>query len=267
VHAKIVAPEATHADAFPMTSELRSARRGSTLVLTISDAATCNVLTPQICAAGIEALAVAEADEAVSLVVVHGDLGNFSAGEALPGGAAAPGPAADSGAAMIDALHAWIDGLRAFPKPVVAAVEGTAADAGLALALACDVVVAAHDARFVMTGAAKGRMPLAGLSWHLGQRLPRALALQWLWLGATVEAAAMRELGLVAAITQQGTALDEALRLGERLAAAPLPATIAVKELVDASRVNMLTQHLDLEKRRRTDLAADRASSRASGPA
>ena len=56
-----------------MTSELRSARRASTLVLTISDAATRNVLTPQICAAGIEALAVAEADEAVSLVVVHGE--------------------------------------------------------------------------------------------------------------------------------------------------------------------------------------------------
>lgn len=237
-----------------MTSELRSARRASTLVLTISDAATSNALTPQICAAGIEALAVAEADEAVSLVVVHGDAGNFSAGEALPSRTAAPGLAADSGAAAIDALHAWIDGLRAFPKPVVAAVEGVAADAGLALALACDVVVAAEDARFVITGAASGRMPLAGLSWHLGQRLPRALALQWLWLGATVEAQTMRAFGLAAALTRQGSALDEALRLGERLAAVPFAASVAVKELVDASLGNTLTHHLDVEKSRRADI-------------
>ena len=251
-----------HVAARSMSSELRSARRDTTLVLTISDAASGNALTQQICAAGVEALAVAEADATVSSVVIHGDGGNFSSGAAMPRPDAVAGRTGNVASSALDALHAWIDGLHAFPKPVVAAVDGVAADGGLALALACDLIVAAQDARFVVAGATAGRSPVAGLSWQLGQRLPRGLALQWLWLGATVDARAMQQLGLVAAVTPHGSALDEALRLGERLAAVPFAGSAAVKELVDASLANTLTQQLDLEKSRLADVVADRASSR-----
>jgi enoyl-CoA hydratase/carnithine racemase len=250
-----------------MSSELRSARRASTLVLTISDAANGNALTQQICAAGVEALAVAEADATVSAVVIRGDGGDFSKGAALVGVDELTGRSGTLASSMLDALHAWIEGLRAFPKPVVAAVEGLAADAGLALALACDLVVAAEDARFVATGAAAGRSPVAGLSWQLGQRLPRGLALQWLWLGATVEARAMRELGFVAAVTPPAGALDEAFRLGERLAGVPPAAAAAAKELLDAVHANTLTRQLDLERSRLAGVVADRASRRDGGVA
>lgn len=250
-----------------MSSELCSARRASTLVLTISDTSSGNPLTQQICAAGVEALAVAEADATVSSVVIHGDGGNFSSGAPMHGLDEVTGGSGNFTSSALDALHAWIDGLRAFPKPVVAAVEGIAADAGLALALACDLIVAAQDARFVVAGAAAGRLPLAGLSWHLGQRLPRGLALQWLWLGAAVEARAMNELGVVAAVTPPGGALDAALRLGQRLAGVPPAAAAAAKELLDAACINTLTRQLDLERSRLADIVADRRSRRAGGSA
>ena len=64
----------------------------------------------------------------------------------------------------------------------------------------------------------------------------------------------MKAFGLAAALTRQGSALDEALRLGERLAAVPFAASVAVKELVDASLGNTLTHHLDVEKSRGADI-------------
>ena len=136
-----------------MPSELLTERRGTTLVLTISDPPTRNTLSAQVIAAGIEALGVAEADPEVRCVVLQGAGGHFCAGGNVQGlvERRAAGEAAQR--RMLDHLHHWIETMASYPKPIVAAVEGAAAGAGFSLALACDLVVAASDARFVMSHA------------------------------------------------------------------------------------------------------------------
>jgi hypothetical protein len=75
----------------------------------------------------------------------------------------------DAQARMLERLHRWIETLHSFPKPVIAAVEGAAAGAGFSIALACDLVVAAEDARFMLSHAKLGLSPDGGATWQLAR--------------------------------------------------------------------------------------------------
>src|SRR5437868_6091993 len=119
-----------------MPSELLTSREGSTLILTLSDPATRNTLSPQVYSAGVEALNVAES-----------------------------------------------------------------------------------DARFVMSYGKVGLTPDGGGSWHLARLLPRALALEMMWLAGPVKPERLLALGLVNRVTDKGQALAEALALADKLAA------------------------------------------------
>ena len=114
-------------------------------------------------------------------------------------------------------LHDWIEAIRTYPKPVIAAVEGSAAGAGLALVLACDLVVAARSARFATAYARVGLSPDGGTSWHLARALPRALAAEMLMCGDLVEAERLHALGLVNRLADTGQALQAALDLADTL--------------------------------------------------
>ena len=93
-------------------------------------------------------------------------------------------------AQSIEGLHSWIEAIRTFPKPVIAAVEGAAAGAGFSLALACDFIVAADDAVFVMAYSNVALSPDGGASWSLSQALPRQLVSELLMGGERIGAAA-----------------------------------------------------------------------------
>ncbi len=147
-----------------MTAELKSTTEGRTMVLTLSNPAQRNALGPAIYAAGIEALNSAEDSDEVRSVVIVGEGAWFCAGGSLQrlrdNRREPPAVQAES----IDALHSWIDSIRTFPKPVIAAVEGAAAGAGFSLALACDFVVAARDAVFAASYSNVALTPDGGLS-------------------------------------------------------------------------------------------------------
>jgi enoyl-CoA hydratase/carnithine racemase len=234
-----------------MPSELLTERRDGTLVLTLSDPPTRNTLSPQIYAAGIEALNVATDDEAVRCVVLRGDGAHFCSGGDLKRLAGTRALGIEAGPAeqrqSIERLHGFIEALRSCPKPVIAAVEGHAAGAGFSLALACDLIVAADDAKFTMAYGRIGLSPDGGGSWHLAQRLPRALVLQMLWLPEPLAASQLHQWGLVNQMAGTGQALTEALRLGQRLAQMSPDAVSSVKELVSAASQRPLAAHLGEE--------------------
>jgi len=215
-----------------MPSELLTSREGSTLILTLSDPATRNTLSPQVYSAGVEALNVAESDDSVRAVIVRGDGEHFCAGGDLNRiiGLRKTGPQAQS--ESIALFHQLIESLRAFPKPVIAAVEGFAAGGGMSLALACDLIVAASDAKFVMSYGKVGLTPDGGGSWHLARLLPRALALELIWLAGPIKPERLLALGLVNRVTDKGQALAEALALADKLAAMAPNAVAGAKELV-----------------------------------
>lgn len=236
-----------------MTAQLLSQRRDATLVLTLSDPQARNALSPQASAAGIEALSVAEADPEVRAVVLVGEGAHFCAGGHLKRLAANRAAGDDTQAQQLQRFHDFIEALRTHPKPVIAAVEGAAAGGGFSLALACDLIVAAEDARFSMAYGRIGLSPDGGGSWHLAQALPRALALQLIWLGETVEARELQRLGLVNRVTDSGQALAEALRLAAQLAACAPNALASAKDLINQARQRPLGEHLDAERKHFVD--------------
>jgi len=231
-----------------MPSELLTERRGTTLVLTISDPATRNTLSAQVIAAGIEALGVAESNPEVRAVVVQGADGHFCAGGNVNGlvERRAAGEAAQR--RMLEDLHHWIETIASFPKPVIAAVEGAAAGAGFSLALACDLIVASSEARFVVSHGKLGLSPDGGATARLVEALPPALVKQLVWLAEPVPATMLHERGVVALVSMPGNALADALILADRLAALAPGAIASVKELVAQAPRRTLGEQLGAER-------------------
>jgi len=231
-----------------MPSRLLSERRGSALVLTISDPATRNTLSPQVYTAGTEALQEAAADSALTGVVLRGDGAHFCAGGDLQRLAASRDGPPDRVRVNIDRFHAFVLAMRSCAKPVIAAVEGHAAGGGCSLVLACDLIIAAEGARFTMSYGRAGLSPDGGGTYHLAQALPRALALQMLWLPEPMTARQWQELGLVNAVTADGQALTEAIAWVERLSRMAGNAVASAKALVGQARSRTLAEQLDAER-------------------
>ena len=231
-----------------MPSELLTEREGSTLLLTISDPETRNTLSAQVLSAGIEALGVAESDEQVAAVILRGAGGHFCAGGNVQGLAERREAGRAAQRQMLEQLHQLVEALRVFPKPVIAAVEGAAAGAGFSLALNCDLIVAADDAKFTMSYGRLGLSPDGGATWNLVQSLPRMLVQRMVWLAEPLGAAELHRLGVVGWIAASGQASAEALRLAARLAAMASNAISSGKELVQQAASRTMHQQLAAER-------------------
>lgn len=231
-----------------MTTELQTERVGATQIMTLVGPATRNALSPQVYAAGIETLNVAESNDDVRAVILTGAGDHFCGGGDLQRLTHNRQHDLPKIAEHIDAFHQWIEALRSFPKPVIAAVEGMAAGGGLSLVLACDLVVAAENARFVSAYSQVGLSPDGGASWHLARTLGRGPALQLLWQSTPISAQQMAHWGVVHQVTPAGTVLEQALIWAEQLAQAPAGVLTSIKELVNEAPAQTLRQQLDAEK-------------------
>jgi enoyl-CoA hydratase/carnithine racemase len=226
-----------------MTSELKSTSNGRTMVLTLSNPEHRNALGPEMYAAGVEALSVAESSSEVRSVVITGEGATFCAGgnlQRLQDNRQRP---PDVQAQSIEGLHGWIEAIRTFPKPVIAAVEGAAAGAGFSLALACDLIVAAEDAHVVMAYSSVALSPDGGASWSLARSMPRQLAAELLLLGERIGAPRLQALGVVNRIVPAGAALDDALAIAGRLNDRAPNVLASIKELMaDADAASLQSQ-------------------------
>ena len=231
-----------------MPSSLKSTSEGQTLILTISNPEFKNALSPEIYAAGVEALNAAETNPEIRSVIIMGEGATFCAGGNLQRLLANRQQPKEVQAQSIDGLHSWIDSIRTYPKPIIAAVEGAAAGAGFSLALACDFCVAADNAVFVMSYSTVGLSPDGGSSWALARTLPRQLASEILMCGERVSAQRLHDFGLVNTVCSSGSALQEALALAERLNARAPNVMASIKELLNDADTNNLSQHLQAER-------------------
>jgi enoyl-CoA hydratase/carnithine racemase len=231
-----------------MSDQLTTTRRGATLVLTISNPDVRNALSPAMSAAAIEALEGAESNDAVHSVVLTGEGAHFCAGGNLNRLLSNRQHPKEVQAQSIDALHGWIEAITAFPKPVIAAVEGAAAGAGFSLALACDFIVAAENAVFVMAYSSVALSPDGGGSWGLARALPKQLAARAMMLGEKLPAHLLHQHGLIYRLPPPGGALAAALELAETLNAKAGNALTSIKELIQSADNATLHQHLALEK-------------------
>ena len=231
-----------------MPAELQSTSQGQTLVLTLRNPELRNALDPAMYAAGVEALSVAESSADIRSVVIAGADGMFCAGGNLQRLLANRQQPPAVQAQSIEGLHNWIEAIRTYPKPVIAAVEGAAAGAGFSLALACDFIVAARNAVFVMAYSSVALSPDGGASWSLSRALPRQTATELLMCGDRIGAERLHALGVVNRVAEPGSALHDALALAERLNARAPNALASIKELVNDAPHASLTQHLGHER-------------------
>lgn len=121
-------------------------------------------------------------------------------------------------------------------KPLIAAVEGYALAGGFEIALACDMIVAAEDARFGMPEVKRGLVAAGGGLMRLPQRVPYHLAMEWALTGAMISAHQAHDVFLVNRLAPTGGALAEALDLGRAIAAnGPLAVRATKRVIVEAS--------------------------------
>ncbi len=231
-----------------MGGQLKSETQDQTLVLTLSNPGMRNALGPEIYIAGIEALGAAETNPAVRSVVITGEGGTFSAGGNLHRLLANRAQDPSAQAVSIEALHTWMETIRTYPKPVIAAVEGAAAGAGFSLALMCDFVVAASDSFFVMAYSNIALSPDGGGSWNLARSLPRPIANEILMLGERISAERLHQLGWINQLSNPGESLVQALHLAQRLNARAPNALTGIKDSLNSAAQMPLSDHLAQEK-------------------
>lgn len=148
----------------------------------------------------------------------------------------------------VDELHGLVRAMRACPVPVIAAIEGGAAGAGLSLALACDLIVAAKDAKFTAAYVKAGLVPDAGLTSAMARLLPRPLAMEMCLMGRPVMASRFAELGAVNRLASPGKAMEEAMALADVLAAGPREAQGVIRGLVAGAYEASEAAQLDAER-------------------
>ena len=149
---------------------------------------------------------------------------------------------------LIDAVHEAVTGLTRLPCPVLGLAGGSVAGFGLALAMACDLLVAADDARLVLAYGAIGATPDGGASWQLPRRVGLQRALAIALLDPQLDAVQAREIGLVAEVVPAAQLAEAGLALARRLAAGPAAAQAGIKRLLRAGLDTDLATALDAEK-------------------
>ena len=201
--------------------------RDGVLVITINRPEARNALTGDVARGIAEAVDRLDADDELRVGVLTGAGGTFCSGMDLKGFLRGERPSIPG---------RGFGGLTARPprKPLIAAVEGYALAGGFELVLACDLVVAADNARLGVPEVKRALVAGAGAALHLPRQIPQAIALEMLLTGEPIEAGRAAELGLVNRVVPAGTAVDAAVELA-RAVAANGPLAVAVTKQIARS--------------------------------
>jgi 2-(1,2-epoxy-1,2-dihydrophenyl)acetyl-CoA isomerase len=223
-------------------AEVEVGRDGGVQTITLNRPDKLNAFTPGVHEELHAALEGAR-DPAVRAVVITGAGRGFSAGQDL----GAFGEGGDVAAMLRATYHVNVLAIRSLEKPVIAAVNGVCAGAGLSLACACDIRLASDAAFFVPGFVGIGLIPDSGGTYFLQRLLGTARAFEWMTSNRRLTAAEAHAWGLVSAVAE---AESFAARVAERaaeLAAGPTLAIASTKRLYDAAANSTLEEQLERE--------------------
>jgi enoyl-CoA hydratase/carnithine racemase len=226
---------------------LVTAQQGAVRILTMNNPGMRNAMTAALYEELPKALTDAQEDPAVGAVVLTGAHGYFCAGGDLTQLAIRHTLTPAQRREKLENLHGLIRALRECTKPVIAAVEGGAAGAGLSLALACDMLVVARDAVFSMAYVKMGLSPDGGATAFLAEFVSRQLLTELCLSGERISAERLHGLGPVNRLTDPGGSQAEAVALGQRLAQGPQRASARIKTLCRSAHRNDLHTQMELE--------------------
>lgn len=230
------------------TDVVRVTQSDGLLQLVLNRPERLNAFTADLHAALRAGFERAAHDSSVRAVLLTGAGRGFCAGQDLSERKPLPGVVRDLGETLEASYNPLIRAIRALEKPVVCAVNGVAAGAGVSLALACDIVLAAQSARFVMAFARLGLVPDAGASWTLPRLIGEARAKALALTAEPLDARTAADWGLIWRAVPDEALAAEAEALARKLAAGPTRGLGLTKQALQAAAENSLDQQLDLER-------------------
>lgn len=207
-----------------------------------------NAINLQMAGELLDAVRDLSRQEGLRCVVLSGAGKAFMAGGDVASFAGGPEVAERSINALLDRLHPAILALRALDAPVLAAVHGVAAGAGLSMALLADIVLATENTRFLLAYDRIGTVPDCGGSWFLCHKAGAGRAAELMMLSAELSAAQAKEWGIVTATCEAAVFEAETDRLAKKLAAGPSRAHGRFRQLADRATGGGLAAHLEAER-------------------
>ena len=167
-------------------------------------------------------------DDAVRAIVITGEGRGFCSGANLSGRSESGGgsrvteSAKGPNQSLLQVFNPFVTQMRRSPKPLVAAVNGVAAGVGVSLALACDLIVAAESAYFLLAFRRIGLVPDGGATWMLPRLVGKARAMELMLLGEKLPAASAEQWGLINRCVPDAEVLPKAMELARALASGPM---------------------------------------------
>jgi 2-(1,2-epoxy-1,2-dihydrophenyl)acetyl-CoA isomerase len=229
-------------------AEVETSRDGAVLTITLNRPDVLNAFNTDMHQALAAALKEAR-DASVRAVVLTGAGRGFCVGQDLTEFREAPG---DIGSRLRDNYHPSIRALRALEKPVIASVNGAAAGAGMSIACACDLRIAADSASFIPAFINIGLIPDSGGSYFVTRILGAARAFEWLASGKKLTAAEAHAWGLVSEVVESDALPGRAAELAAQLADMPTRGIGMTKRLLDNAADATLEEQLEREAQLQT---------------
>ncbi|TML74822.1 MAG: hypothetical protein E6G13_00095 [Actinobacteria bacterium] len=229
-------------------AEVDTSRDGGVLTITLNRPDVLNAFNAAMHAGLAGALKEAR-DRSVRAVVITGAGRGFCVGQDLTEFREAPG---DIGDRLRSTYHPNVLAIRALEKPVIAAVNGAAAGAGLSFACACDIRLASDAATFVPAFINVGLVPDSGGTFFLARLLGPARAFEWMTAGRRLTAAEAQALGLVSEVVEADALASRAAEVATTLAELPTRAIGMTKRLFDRAPTSRLEEQLEREAQLQT---------------
>ncbi len=215
------------------------------LTITLNRPEALNSFTVEMKEALAGALKEAARDKDVRAIVLTGAGRAFSAGQDLKERQGAD--VADLGTELRLRYNPIILAMRRLEKPIVGAINGVAAGAGISIALACDIILAADNATFIEAFGRVGLVPDTGSTWFLPRLVGRARAAEMMFTADPIDAATAERIGLINRVVPADQLMDEATSLAARLAkSAPIALALSKRALNRTYDMN-LEEALDYE--------------------
>src|SRR3954462_1123412 len=229
-------------------AEVETFREGAVLTVTLNRPDVLNALNAATTKALVAALKDARA-AAVRAVVPTGAGRGFCVGQDLTEFREGGG---DIGARLRGNYHPTINAIRSLEKPVIAAVNGAAAGAGLSLACACDLRIASDAATFVPAFVNLGLVPDSGGTFFVARLVGQARAFEWLCSGRRLTAAEAQQWGVVSEVVDAEALPARAAEVAAEFAALPTRAIGMTKRLLDRAPTATLDDQLEWEAQLQT---------------
>ena len=210
-------------------------KSGATATITLNRPKLLNAFNGKLHEEIYAAFEDAEADSEVRAVLLRGGGRGFSAGADLGEIVEKGDENPDLGEYLRGTYSRLVTKIAGLEKPVVAALHGPVYGAGLGIALACDLRVAAEDAKFSVAFIKIGLMPDAGITYFLPRMIGTGRAFEMSMLGEDMDAEEARRIGLVSRVVAEGSAAEEGAALADRLSKLPTRALAQMKSALHES--------------------------------